>query len=314
MTDRTLRIGSRGSDLALWQAHWTQRRLEELHPGLRVTVDIIKTTGDKILDAPLSKIGDKGLFTREIEQALLDRSIDLAVHSLKDLPTELPAGLTLGAVTEREDVRDVFLPRPGNPVQTFLDQPHGAEIATGSLRRACQVRAVRPDLRIVEIRGNLNTRLRKLDESAWAGMLLARAGVVRLGWEARIGEAIDVRTVLPAVGQGALGVEIREDDPSVAGLIRPLTHEATLQGVLAERALLRRLEGGCQVPIGAYARVDGGRIVMDALVGSLDGKMVIRGSGDGTVERAEAVGVELAERLLSQGADAILRSIRPAGT
>jgi hydroxymethylbilane synthase len=275
---------------------------------------IIKTKGDRVLDAPLSKIGDKGLFTREIEHALLEGTIDLAVHSLKDLPTELPQGLTIGAVSEREDVRDVFLPRPDNQIRTLLGQPAGAEIATGSLRRKCQLLNLRPDLCIVDIRGNLNTRLTKLEKSSWAGMMLARAGVVRLGWEDRIGESLDPMTLLPAVGQGALGIEIRAGDDQVRQLIAGLHHPATGYATEAERALLRRLEGGCQVPIGTYGRVvdDEGvhRLRLDALVGSPDGRTVVRGAVDGAPEEADLLGRRLAEWLLEHGARAILAEIR----
>jgi hydroxymethylbilane synthase len=315
MATETVRIGSRGSDLALWQAHWVRDRLIERFPAKTFVVEIIKTTGDKILDAPLSRIGDKGLFTREIEHALLSRSIDLAVHSLKDLPTTLPDGLLLGAVTEREDVRDVFLPRPGNPIRTFAQQPQGARIATGSLRRKCQLLHVRPDLGIVDIRGNLNTRYKKLTESDWAGMVLARAGVLRLGWEDRIGESLDPLIILPAVGQGALGIEIRADDDQTLAEVLTLHHQATGQSTTAERALLRTLEGGCQVPIGTYARVTAGaegapQMVLDAMVGSLDGKQVVRGTVSGPPVRAEELGERLAADLLQRGARSILEKIR----
>ncbi len=318
MQGKGLRIGSRGSDLALWQANWVKGELERLRPGRNVSITIIKTTGDKVLDAPLSKIGDKGLFTREIESALLRGEIDLAVHSLKDLPTELPAGLKLGAITEREDPRDVFLPHPSNPIRTLLAQAHGATIATGSLRRRCQLQALRPDFHIVEIRGNLATRLRKLEASEWQGMILARAGVVRLGWESRIGDVIAANVILPAVGQGALGIEIRKDDPEVWDQVAPLTHEPTRAAALAERSLLRRLEGGCQIPVGTFARISPGQgkttLVMDAMVGSLDGTHVIRGHAEGLATEAEQLGRRLAETLLLDGADAILAAIRGTET
>jgi hydroxymethylbilane synthase len=316
MSTHTLRIGSRGSDLALWQARWVQAQLERHFPDLDVTIEIIKTTGDRILDSPLSKIGDRGLFTREIEQALLDRRIDLAVHSLKDLPTELPSGLMLGAVCEREDVRDVFIPHPKNPIRTLREQPAGAEIATGSLRRRSQMRSFRPDISIVEIRGNLNTRLKKLEESSWAGMILARAGVVRLGWQSAIGEVLSTEVMLPAVGQGALGIEIREGDTTIAGWVAPLIHRPTWSAVTAERALLHRLEGGCQIPIGAHARPDPGaawQLEIDAVVGSIDGRHIVRARALGAAREAEKVGISLAETLLSGGADRILAEIRQGG-
>jgi hydroxymethylbilane synthase len=307
-----IRIGSRGSDLALWQAHWVRDRLTGTDPGLDVTIEIIKTTGDRILDAPLARIGDKGLFTREIEERLLEGTIDLAVHSLKDLPTSLPDGLCLGAVTEREDVRDVFLPRPGNPVRTLLAQPAGATIATGSLRRRCLLLHARPDLAVVDLRGNLHTRYRKLEESSWAGMLLAYAGVARLGWVERIGEVLPLSQFLPAVGQGALGVEVRDDDPRARGIVGALNHLPTWQATAAERSLLRVLEGGCQVPIGTHARFVGETLVLDALVGTPDGKRVITGSISGDPAHAEDLGDRLARMLKTRGADEILASIRPS--
>ncbi|HXG00438.1 MAG TPA: hydroxymethylbilane synthase [Bacteroidota bacterium] len=314
MNSRRVVIGSRGSELALWQARWIQQRLQERFDDLEVTITIIKTTGDRILDAPLSKIGDKGLFTREIEAALLRGEIDLAVHSLKDLPTRLPDGLVLGAVTEREDVRDVFIPHPKNPTRTLLSQSEGAQIATGSLRRKCQLLNLRPDVKIVDIRGNLNTRVKKLDESAWAGMLLARAGVLRLGWIERIGETLDPLQILPAVGQGALGVEIREGDRRIEELVSVVHHPSTAQATLAERALLRTLEGGCQIPIGAYGRVlteNGVQVLkLDAMVGSLDGTTVLRASGQGPGADAERIGEQVARSLLHKGADRILEDIR----
>ncbi len=314
MTD-TVRIGSRGSELALWQARWVQTELQRNHPDLAVEVHVIRTRGDRVLDSPLSKIGDKGLFTREIENALLDGKIDLAVHSLKDLPTELPGGLTIGAICRREDVRDVFIPHPVNAVRTLMDQPHNASIATGSLRRKCQLMALRPDCRVIEIRGNLNTRMKKLEKSDWAGMILARAGVLRLGWESSIGENLEVERMLPAVGQGALGVEVRASDAAVAGLLPCLHDSDTAAATLAERALLRRLGGGCQVPIGAFGRLEarpGGpnTLILDAMVGSLDGRTIVRGKTAGSPAGAEILGRGLAEQLLADGADRILQAIR----
>jgi hydroxymethylbilane synthase len=292
-----------------------QGELLRFHPGSNVTIEVIKTTGDKILDAPLSKIGDKGLFTREIETALLEGRIDLAVHSLKDLPTELPEGLEIGAVSRREDPRDVFIQHPSNGLHQMMAQPLGATIATGSLRRKCQIAALRPDLEIVDVRGNLGTRLRKLESSAWKGMILARAGVVRLGWESKIGETLETDLILPAVGQGALGVEVRLGDVRIAGLLAELNDRATLQGTTAERALLRALEGGCQVPIGAFGRVmqssdDVAVLRLDAMVGSLDGKTVVRNMIEGDPAEAEFLGRQLAARLLADGAEDILRQIR----
>jgi hydroxymethylbilane synthase len=313
MTSEIIRIGTRGSDLALWQARWVQQTLTNHVSGLRAEVCIIKTTGDKVLDTPLSRIGDKGLFTREIESALLKGEIDCAVHSLKDLPTQLPEGLVLGAVTEREDVRDVFLPRRGNPIRSLFEQPHHSRVATGSLRRKSQLSALRPDFTIVDIRGNLNTRLLKLEESNWAGMILAMAGVTRLGWNDRIGEVIPTDRVLPAVGQGALGIEIREGDQEVRSLIGVLNHPATERSTAAERSLLKALEGGCQVPIGAYGRLIDGiehTLRLEAMVGSLDGSRVVRGEIIGPPGDAAVLGARLADELLSRGARAILDEIR----
>lgn len=314
----TLNIGTRGSDLALWQAHWVQRELTQRFPGLTVTIAVIRTTGDKILDSPLSAIGDKGLFTKEIENALLAGEVDLAVHSLKDLPTILPDGLALGVVCKREDVRDVFIPHRGNPVKTLLDQAPGARIATGSLRRKCQLMALRPDFEIIDVRGNLNTRLKKLDDSDWAGMILARAGIVRLGWEEKIGETIPEETILPAVGQGALGIEVRANDRRVMKYLRDLHHTPTAQAASAERSLLRALEGGCQVPIGTHGRVEqdasgGFTMYLDAMVGSLDGKRIVRGKVHGSPDDAEALGERLAATLIAGGAETILQEIRRLG-
>lgn len=303
-------IGTRDSELALWQTRWVAGHLKRHHPAVTVDTEIIKTTGDKILDSPLSKIGDKGLFTKEIEKALLDGKIDLAVHSLKDVPTVLPGGLTLGAVGPREDVRDVLITRAGRSPSTLNDLPKGAQIATGSLRRKCQLLAFRPDLRVVDIRGNLNTRFRKLDESAWDGMLLAAAGVRRLGWEGRITEIISTDVVLPAVGQGAIAVEIREDDNELKNLLQPLHDNDTYTATLAERSLLRKLEGGCQIPVGTLARHVDGALRLDAMVGSLDGTRIIRDRMNGDPEAAHELGLALAEKLLQSGADGILREIR----
>jgi hydroxymethylbilane synthase len=317
MPNERLRIGTRGSDLALWQARWVQQALGSRYTDLNIELVKIRTTGDRILDAPLSRIGDKGLFTREIEHALLNEEIDLAVHSLKDLPTRLPDGLALGSVTERADVRDVFIPHPSNPRKKLLEQVQDASVATGSLRRRCQVAAIRPDFSIVDIRGNLNTRMKKLDESGWAGMILARAGVLRLGWEERIGESIPTDTILPAVGQGALGIEIRTGDDRVRSIVSSLTHRHTERGTAAERSLLATLEGGCQIPIGAYGRIVGTggneRLVLEAMVGSLDGSTIVRGSLEGKASDAELLGSQLAEELLSRGARTILEEIRLRG-
>ncbi len=308
---RDLVLGSRGSQLALWQSEHISARLKQVHPGLVVTIRIVKTLGDKILDSPLSQVGDKGLFTKELENALLDRSIDLAVHSLKDLPTVLPEGCVIGAITEREDPSDVFLSHPGSDVTSLSAVPPGGVIATGSLRRTSQLLAMRPDLTVADIRGNLNTRMKKLAESEWSGMLLARAGVKRLGWEEHITEILPFSFMLPAVGQGALAIEMREDDDELRSLVQSLHHTPTAAAVLTERAFLRRLEGGCQVPIGTHAVVRDETISLTAFVGSLDGKRTVRSSSSGPSTRPDVLGRSLAEEMLQQGAREILDEIRP---
>jgi hydroxymethylbilane synthase len=307
-----LRIGTRGSELALWQTNHVKTLLETQFPGIFIDVQIIKTTGDKILDAPLSKIGDKGLFTKELEAALLDRRIDLAVHSFKDVPTAIPDDLTIAAVLEREDVRDVFIGHPKKQNQTFRTLTQSASIATGSLRRTCQLLNARPDLQIIDIRGNLNTRMKKLDESTWDGMILAKAGVTRLGWAQRITEILPFELMLPAVGQGALAIETRTNDLPLAELLSTLHHLPTALTVTAERSLLRRLEGGCQIPIGAYGQVTGNEIRLDAVIGSLDGKRMVKGTQSGNHKNADRIGIELAEELLKRGGKEILEEIRHA--
>lgn len=308
-----IRIGTRGSALALWQTDHISNELRRMYPGLVIEKTIIKTTGDIILDSPLSRIGDKGLFTKEIEKAMLDGKIDMAVHSMKDVPTVLAEGLTIGLVTPREDVRDVFIAHPGKSYKSLAEVSNGGKIATGSLRRKSQLLHFRRDIVPMDIRGNLNTRRKKLEESDWDGMLLARAGVIRLGWEELITEILAVDIMLPAVGQGALAVEIREDDRELASLIQPLEDLATRRAVEAERALLRTLEGGCQVPIGAYARQDGDVLRMDAVVGSLDGQRMIRDRIEGDPADAHQLGEKLADMLRKQGADSILAEIRASG-
>lgn len=298
-------IGSRGSRLALWQAEWVKARLEKRNPGLKVRIEIIKTTGDKVLDSPLSRIGGKGVFVKEIENALLAKKIDLAVHSLKDVPTEVPRELALGAITKREDCRDCVV---GD--KKLADLPKGAVIGTSSLRRRAQLMAFRHDLRFIDLRGNLDTRIRKMDEGACDAMVLARAGLKRLGFEKRIAQVLPYRIMLPAVGQGALAVEARKKDSKTLGLIRFLDHAGTRIGTTAERALLRELEGGCQVPIGALGRVRGTRIVLEGLIASLDGERVIRGRMEGEASKAESLGKRLARTLLKAGGDDILREVR----
>lgn len=304
----TLVIGTRGSALALWQAEYVQAALMKRFRSLNVELKIIKTKGDKILDQALSKIGDKGLFTREIENALLDGRVDVAVHSLKDLPTETPEGLTITAITRREKVNDVLISKQW---KSLADLPEGAVIATGSLRRTAQLKHLRPDLEIVDIRGNLNTRMKKFDKSKWDGMMLAYAGVKRLGWDDRIAQVIPTDLILPAVGQGALGIEIREGDKETARYTAALHHEVTAAAAWAERALLHELEGGCQVPIGAFARMEKGRLLLDAMVASVDGTLRLdtRGS-DSRLSHAAALGRRVAGKLLANGAREILDEIR----
>ena len=308
----TITIGTRSSDLALWQTQWVADELRKLYPHISVDITKIKTTGDKILDAPLSKIGDKGLFTKELEIALLDHRVDLAVHSLKDVPTVVPEGLTLGAVCKREDVRDVFVVHPQKKYKNLSEVPNGGTIATGSLRRKCQLLQRRPDLAIADIRGNLATRTQKLKESDWDGMLLAKAGLTRLGWSSMITEVLEPTFILPAVGQGALAIEIRANDGDLARLLQPLNHEHTMQATAAERGLLRELEGGCQIPIGTYGRIEKDILKLDALVGSIDGRRVVTGYIDGSPSSAEELGITLAKELLGKGAKEILDEIRLA--
>ncbi|MGE5314232.1 MAG: hydroxymethylbilane synthase [Acidobacteriota bacterium] len=303
-------IGTRGSELALWQSRWVEGQLRTHYPSLAIEMVIIKTTGDKILDAPLSKIGDKGLFTKEIERALLDRSIDLAVHSLKDVPTQVERGLSIAAICEREDVRDVFISHPEKHYARLADVPEGGLIATSSLRRRSQLLAFRPDLKIVDVRGNLKTRFEKLAASDWDGMLLAKAGVTRLERASSIAEVIEPSVILPAVGQGALGIETRDDDEFVNRLVGVLDHMPTRRAASGERALLRRLEGGCQIPIGTYGRIENGRFCLDAMIGSLDGTKIFKASIEGTEDQAERLGVELAAKLLEMGGGAVLEAIR----
>jgi hydroxymethylbilane synthase len=297
-----LTIGSRGSQLALWQARWIQARLETL--GAECRLEIIHTTGDKITDVALSKVGTKGLFTKEIEEALLSGAIDLAVHSLKDMPTELPAGLTLSAIPEREDPRDAMV---GVRLSAL---PQHARVGTSSLRRAAQLRALRPDLEIENIRGNLDTRLRKLDAGQYDAIMLASAGLRRLGWENRISELLNPDVMCPAVGQGALAVETREDGGAAHELSKRLEHSETRIAVTAERAVLASLGGGCQVPIGAHATVQDGRMMhIRAVVVSPDGSQVIRKEARGLPAEAAAIGRVLGEQLLADGGKQILESV-----
>ena len=351
-------IGTRGSKLALWQAEWIKSELKELYPDLEIELIKIKTTGDKILDVPLAKVGGKGLFVKEIEEALLRHEADIAVHSMKDVPTEFPDSLHLAVICKREDPRDAFISsKKSNPPLPPLSKggrrginrsiiyylPIGAKIGTSSLRRSCQLLNNRPDLKLEQLRGNLDTRLRKLDEGQFDAIILAAAGIKRLGLEERISEILSPEISLPAIGQGAIGIECRIDDEFINKLIAPLNHPETSICVKAERAFLERLEGGCQVPIAAYARIvnkksevrsqksnppfhplsKGGRegindsalstpnskLIMDGLVGSITGDRIIKGYIEGRPGHAESLGIALAEDVLSRGAKDILDEV-----
>ena len=306
---RKFTIGSRGSNLALWQTGFIQAALEDHFPNARFDVKIIKTKGDRILDTALSKIGDKGLFTKEIETALLGKEIDLAVHSLKDLPTTQPEGLKIAAVSKREQPNDVLISKNYAAIE---DLPAGATVATGSLRRRSQLLAFRPDLKIVEMRGNVPTRIEKFLASDLDAMILAYAGVHRLKLDSHIKQIIPAEILLPAVGQGAMAVEIREEDTEIAAMLSALSDHETQSCITAERAFLRRLEGGCQVPIGAFAAFESGEIFLHGFVGSTDGTRVIRQSIRGIASGAESLGTDLAEKALAAGAAEILSEARRA--
>jgi hydroxymethylbilane synthase len=306
MPSKELRIGTRGSQLALYQANWVREKLIEAHLGLTVTLIKIKTTGDKIQDVPLAKMGGKGLFVKEIEEALIQKKIDLAVHSVKDVPTEFPKGLHLSVITQREDPRDVFISRDGKGLK---DLPRKAKIGTSSLRRQAQLLHFRSDLELVPLRGNLDTRLKKLKTMSLDGIVLALAGVKRLGLKERITEIIPTEISLPAIGQGALGIETRLGDKEVEEQIQFLNDKDSWIAVSAERAFLKKLEGGCQVPIAAFARTVGTTFQMDGLVGTIDGKRLVRHHIEGPIEKAESLGIELAEILLGKGAREILDEI-----
>jgi len=306
MTLKELRIGTRGSQLALYQANWVREKLVQTHPNLKVTLVTIKTTGDKIQDAPLAKIGGKGVFVKEIEEALIQRRVDLAVHSIKDVPTELPKELHLSAITTREDPRDVFISKDG---KNLRELQQGAKIGTGSLRRQAQLLHFRGDLELIPLRGNLDTRLKKLEKMNMDGIVLAMAGVKRLGFESRITEIIPTEISLPAIGQGALGIETRKGDKEVEERIHFLNDPPSAIAVSAERAFLKKLEGGCQVPIAAFARIIDSTIHIDGLVGTIDGKRLIKHHLEGPIDQGVLLGTELAEILLGKGAKEILEEV-----
>ena len=303
MGDRRLIIGTRGSRLALWQANWVKARLEERHKGVQVDLEIIRTEGDRRSDVPLGQIGGTGLFTKEIERALLEGRIDLAVHSMKDLPTELPEGLKIGAITVREDVRDVLISRDG---KTLLELPSGAKVGTGSVRRRAQLGHVRGNLVFEDLRGNLDTRLRKLREGQFDAIVLAAAGLKRMGWVDAITEYLSTERCLPAVGQGALGVEIREDDAEAAERISALEDGDARWGVMAERSFLAALGGGCQVPIGAWGRIEQEEMVLEGVVASETGEQVFRGKIVGDKAQWAELGRKLADELTARGAGEVL--------
>ena len=307
MPDSVIRIATRKSPLAMWQAEHVADALRQAHTGLEVEILGMSTQGDKVLDTPLAKIGGKGLFVKELEQRMLDGDADIAVHSIKDVPVELPQGLHLSVIMQREDPRDAFV---SNEYADLASLPEGARVGTSSLRRQCQLADRRPDLQIIPLRGNVNTRLRKLDEGEYDAIILASAGLLRLGFDERIRGFIATDDSLPAIGQGAIGIECRSSDGRVNDLLASLHHDPTAVCVQAERALNRRLEGGCQVPIGGHATLDdNGALHLRGLVGTVDGSQIVRGEIRGPIADAERLGITLAEELLDHGAKRILQDL-----
>lgn len=311
MSKQTITIGSRGSRLALWQSEWVRAQIEKNHSQLEVRIEIIRTTGDVMLSAPLAQIGGKGVFTKELEEALLDGRIDLAVHSLKDLPTKLPDGLAIAAITEREDARDALILRHDFQMESpsIAKLPEGAIVGTSSLRRLAQLKHLRPDLGIKDLRGNVDTRLRKLDTGDYDAIILAAAGLRRLGFTERISANLETSEMLPAVSQGALGIETRAMDERVINILSVLDDARTRAACTAERALLASLGGGCQVPIAAHAVVNEDRLQLDGLVAGLSGDTVIRNQTEGAAHQAEKLGQSLAETLRTEGADSLLSGL-----
>ncbi len=306
MTQHIVRIATRKSALALWQAEYVKAQLEHFHSNIVVELVPMTTKGDIILDTPLAKVGGKGLFVKELEVAMLENRADIAVHSMKDVPVEFPDGLGLEVICPREDPRDAFV---SNTIKSFNDLPQGAIVGTSSLRRQCQIKALRPDLDIRDLRGNVNTRLAKLDNGEYDAIILAAAGLIRLEMPERIQEFIEPEVMLPANGQGAVGIECRTDDATIKALLAPLACANTRIRVLAERAMNRALEGGCQVPIGSYAVIENESLYLRGLVGAVDGSQIITDEVTGHCDDAEKLGLELADKLLSQGADAILKQV-----
>jgi hydroxymethylbilane synthase len=303
---REIRIATRKSALALWQAEYVKARLEQAHPDLKVSLVPMVSRGDKLLDAPLAKIGGKGLFVKELETALLESEADIAVHSMKDVPMDFPEGLGLYCICEREDPRDAFV---SNTYDSLDALPAGSVVGTSSLRRQAQLLARRPDLKIQFLRGNVNTRLAKLDAGEYDAIILAAAGLIRLGFEERIRSSISAEDSLPAGGQGAVGIECRSADSDVQALLAPLHHRETALRVTAERALNKHLNGGCQVPIACYALLEGDQLWLRGLVGQPDGGVLLRAEERAASSDAEALGIRVAEALLAQGADAILKAV-----
>ena len=307
MAKQLLRIGTRASQLALWQANWVKSELEKRYPDLEVTLTKIKTQGDKILDVPLAMVGGKGLFTKELQEAMLRGETDISVHSMKDVPTLFPEGLALRCITAREDVRDIVILRSG--IATWRDLPQGARIGTSALRRKAQLLHLRPDLQMVDIRGNVETRIRKLTEDNLDAVILAAAGMHRLGFDSQIGEYLPVDVSIPAIGQGALGIESRIDDAATNALIDFFNHAETDWAVRGERAFLRRLEGGCQVPIACHGTVAGGTLTLTGLVADCDGVQCLKKSVSGPVAKCEQLGASLGDDLLIMGAGKILNEV-----
>lgn len=305
MALKSLRIGTRASQLALWQANWVKSELEKRYPGMEVSLLKIKTIGDKILDVPLAQVGGKGLFVKEIEEAMLRGDIDIAVHSMKDVPTEFPEGLGLHCITEREDPRDAVISRGIK----FADLPKGAKIGTSALRRQAQLLKIRPDMEMVIIRGNVETRINKLEAENLDAVILAAAGLKRLGFTDKVAEYLPTDLSIPAIGQGALGIECRLDNEEVKSAIDFFNHPATAYAVRAERALLWRCEGGCQVPIAAFGEVEGDQLKLTGFIASVDGKTSVKGSVSGPAEECEKLGITLAEQLLKDGGHEILAEV-----
>jgi hydroxymethylbilane synthase len=307
MESRRIKIGSRGSPLALWQANWIKEQLESQHPDIPVEIVIIKTSGDKIQDVPLAKIGGKGLFVKEIEEALLKKDIDFAVHSMKDMPIKFPFALCIASVTKRENPFDALISRDNIKLN---DLPKGAKVGTGSLRRISQLLHYRPDLKLIPLRGNLETRIKKLETEGLDAIILAAAGLIRMGWENKISEIISPEILLPAMGQGAVGIETRKHDVENQILLADMDDENTHLALDAERAVVARLEGGCNVPIGAFATIEGDEMILRGLVASLDGKTLYKNELKGNKVKAVALGNEMGNTLLDMGGDKIMQEIQ----